>query len=285
MKWMLILSGMFHIALGLSSLVVSAYQPSRRLDAVTVVDLVGGGDIPRSSPKMVAPQKAPPLSQKAQAAAPAEPARKGDIPVKKAPEKKAEKETKAPAKKAPEPEIDPNALASVSERVKKMRQEREDDASVRRAIEERRNEAAARAAVRGIGERVAHRIESPSSPTVRDQAAGSGGGYGGGSRGTVRVSPEMTEFFNRLEERVRENWINLVPDASKLMVQVRITIEKDGRVSGTRIEEGSGNVHFDESVMRAIRRASPLPVPPERLRGGEDHYEVGFRFHGTGGRG
>jgi TonB family protein len=66
------------------------------------------------------------------------------------------------------------------------------------------------------------------------------------------------------------------------VVELRIVIEKDGRVSGERIERGSGNPYFDDSVRRAIRKASPLPVPPEQLRGGEDHYEVGFRFHGGG---
>jgi colicin import membrane protein len=156
---------------------------------------------------------------------------------------------------------------------------------VRRAGEARRSEAAARAAVRGVGERVARRIEGPPASA---RAAGAGIGIGGGSQGTVRVSPEMLEFFRRLEERVRESWVlpeAVARNAGKLMVEVRIVIEKDGRVSDTRIEKGSGNVYFDESVRRAIRKASPLPVPPERLRGGEDHYEVGFRFHGTGGEG
>ena len=278
------MSVMFHVAVVLASLVVSAHQPSRRLEPVTVVNLVGGSDIPYSPPNKAVPQGAPPLAAKT---LPAEPVSKGDIPVKKAQEKQEKKEPEKSVKKKA-PDIDPNAMASVSERVQRMREERENENSVRKAIEERRNTAAAREAVRGVGERVARRIESPSSPVVRDLAAGSGGGYGGGSRGTVRVSPEMTEFYNRLEERVRENWIlpeALVREASGLMVQVRITIEKDGRVSDTRIEKGSGNVYFDESVRRAIQKASPLPVPPERLRGGEDHYEVGFRFHGTGGKG
>ncbi|MCL1925821.1 MAG: TonB C-terminal domain-containing protein [Syntrophorhabdaceae bacterium] len=286
-KWMLVLSVMFHIALGLASMAASSYRPSRFLEPVTVVDLIGGG-IPQSPTKTVAPQDAPPLAPKTKAP-PSEPAGKDDLPVKKAKEKQAkkekqEKEPKAPAKNK-KPEIDLNALASVSERLQKMREERDRDNAARKAIEERRNAAAAREAVRGVGERAVHRIEGP---TVRDMSSGSGGGYGGGSRGTVRVSPEMMEFFSRLEERVRESWIlpeALVRDASGLMVEVRITIEKDGRVSDTRIEKGSGNVYFDESVRRAIRKASPLPIPPERLRGGEDHYEVGFRFHGTGGKG
>ncbi|MCL2001125.1 MAG: TonB family protein [Planctomycetes bacterium] len=254
---MLALSGVFHIALVVSFLTVSAHKSSRRLEPVVVVDLLGGvmPQSPKDSVRREAvPKEAPPLPPQAKEVLP-------EAPVKKAPEPKAAAREKPPV----------DQMASVAEQVQKMR----DEQSVRQAIEERRSMAAAREAVRGVGERMAHRIENPSSADF-------------GSRGTARVSPEMLEFFRRLEERVRESWIlpeALVRDASGLIVEMRITIEKDGRVSDARIEKGSGNVHFDESVRRAIRRASPLPIPPERLRGGEDYYEVGFRFHGTGGRG
>ena len=130
---------------------------------------------------------------------------------------------------------------------------------------------------------MAHRIEAPSpARSVGRFAAGAGGG----AQGTVRLSPELLDYFRRLEERVRSSWVlpgALVRDAAKLVVELRIVIEKDGRVSEERIERGSGNPYFDDSVRRAIRKASPLPVPPEQLRGGEDHYEVGFRFHGGAG--
>ncbi len=43
------------------------------------------------------------------------------------------------------------------------------------------------------------------------------------------------------------------------------------------VEASSGDKLFDEFVLRAIRNASPLPVPPEGLRGAEGDYEVGFR--------
>ena len=257
------LSGAFHVVCALVFTAASMYQPQIRILPVTVVDLVGGGEI------MKAPQKTP-------AAKVDPPADKNDPPDKKVVEKDP---PKVEEKKAPE--VDPNSLAQVSDRVSRMRQERENADSVRKAIETRRREAAAREAVRGVKERMGRRIESP-SPASQAQASGTGG-----SQGAMRISPEMMEFFRLLEERIRESWIlpdALAPNTSGLMVEVRITIEKDGRVSSTTIERGSGSVYFDESVRRAIGRASPLPIPPERLRGGEDHYEVGFRFHGTGSR-
>ena len=133
---------------------------------------------------------------------------------------------------------------------------------------------------------MAHRIEVPMP--VRTGARGAVGG-GGGARGTVRTSPEMLEYSLKLREIVRNSWIppGHVRDASKLMVKVLIVMKKNGDVSDARIEmgddgkEGSGNKYFDDSVLRAIRKATPLPVPPEQLRGGEDHYELGFIFHGS----
>jgi len=275
---MLLVSGVFHLLLGFLALLLASYRVPVRLEPVAVVSLIGGRDIPPELEKPAPPREIPPA---------APPARKESAPVRekarKTPEKAPPKK-KAPAAEGLRERVPPQKKAlpdtsSVEERLRRMREQRAEADSVRKAVEEHRREAAARKAVRGIGERVARRIESPPE---------NAGGFAGGSKGTVRVSPELLDYFRRLEEQVRESWVlpqAMVRDAGKLMVEVKIVIESDGRVSDTRIEKGSGNVYFDDSVRRAIRKASPLPIPPERLRGGEDHYEVGFRFHGAGGGG
>lgn len=262
---MLALSAGAHVALLAAALAVSPMLGAPpHLEPVAVVDLIGGGEFRREAEK----QPPPDARENAKPAPPA-PARP---PSKRGKRTKPSSEDFAPSKRqAPD-------VASLSERLRKMREARAGSEAVRKAVEERRSEAAARAAVRNVGERVAHRIEAP--PPAR-----SGGNFaaGGGARGTVRVSPELLDYFRRLEEKVRNSWVlpgTLVRDAAKLVVELRIVIEMDGSVSEDRIERGSGNIYFDESVRRAIRKASPLPIPPEQLRGGEDHYEVGFRFHG-----
>ena len=266
---MLALSGAAHLVLAIAALAVSPlFGTPLRLEPVAVVDLIGGGEFRREAGKPPGP---PPATRK-EATAP-----KGRTP---SPER-----SRKAAKAAPDdfaPSKQQAAAASLTERMRKMREARTESEAVRGAVEERRSEAAARAAVRSVGERVAHRIEAP-APT-RSGARGAAGG--GGAQGTVRLSPELRDYFRRLEESVRSNWILpgvLVRDAANLVVELRIVIEKDGRVSGERIERGSGDPYFDDSVRRAIRKASPLPVPPEQLRGGEDYYEVGFRFHGGAG--
>ena len=38
------------------------------------------------------------------------------------------------------------------------------------------------------------------------------------------------------------------------------------RLSGVELAERSGDIVFDESAMRAVRKAHPLPPPPEAYR-------------------
>lgn len=270
LRTMLALSAAAHMALAIAALAVpSLLGTPPRLEPVAVVDLIGGGEFrqePRTPPTPDAGESGKPAARERTASTPP--------PAKRGKEPKAAAEEFVPSKRRAAD------AASLTERLRKMRESRAGSESVREAVEERRSEAAARAAVRSVGERVAHRIEAPPSarPGARSAPVG-----GGGAQGTVRLSPELRDYFRRLEERVRSSWVlpgAMVRDAAKLVVELRIVIEKDGRVSEERIERGSGNHYFDESVQRAIRKASPLPVPPEQLRGGEDHYEVGFRFHG-----
>lgn len=285
---MLALSGVAHVGLVVLALAFpSLFSTPVRLEPVAVVDLIGGGEFQKVPEKVPGPPPGPARGEeelpKAAKAPTPPPAPRGKTA--KAP----------PARKGGAPPAEPDGfsaskrrasdIASLTERLRRMREDRAGADAVRGAVEERRSEAAARAAVRGVKERVAHRVEAP--PPVRSGGRGPAGG-GGGAQGTVRLSPELLDYFRRLEESVRSAWVlpdALARDAGKLVVELRIVIEKNGRVSGERIEKGSGNPYFDESVRRAIRKASPLPVPPEQLRGGEDHYEVGFRFHGSGGAG
>jgi TonB family protein len=270
LRAMLALSAAAHVALAIAALAVSLLSGTPpRLEPVAVVDLIGGGEFRREAAIPPAP-----AARGDEQPAPRDPTVPANPPAKRGKRAKAAPDDVAPSRR---PDAD---AASLTERLRKMREARAGSDAVREAVEERRSEAAARAAVRSVGERVAHRIEAP--PPARPGGRGTPGA-GGGAPGTVRLSPELVDYFRRLEEKVRNSWVlpgALVRDAGKLVVELRIVIEKDGRVSEDRIERGSGNLYFDESVQRAIRKASPLPVPPEQLRGGENHYEVGFRFHG-----
>jgi len=251
--------------------------PSVRVAPVAVVDLVGGGQFVPPAP--VAAPKAPPSPGRARGKAVAA---KPKVAPRPAAKEKRTAPPKARAREAP-----PSEAREFSEKIRKMREERATGTQVREAVESIQREKAIRAAVRGIGERVAHRVDlSGVTPQAKGTAKAPAPAGMPGAAGTARVPPEILAYARALDEKVRANWT--VPElaqkeAGKLMVQVRITIEKDGRVSNVRMEKVSSNPYFDDSVRRAIQKASPLPIPPEQLRGGEDHYDVGFRFYGGEG--
>lgn len=276
-RTMLALSVAFHAVLFLVSVLWTGLsKPSPRFIPVAVVDLVGGlGPEPRPA----APEARPPAPVKgtSRQRAPA-------LPRAKAPrERVAKKET------VPPPRLPPPNTRELSDRIRKMREEKASEENVREALGTLRKEREARAAVGRMRERVAHRVDlSALRPAPPGKAPPAPGGGLGGAAGSSRVPPEQLAYFRALDERIRDNWI--VPavgrtDAGTLTVQIRITIEKDGKVTNVKMEKSSGNRFFDDSVLRAIGKASPLPVPPDQLRGTEDHYDVGFRFFESGGGG
>lgn len=267
MRRMLVLSAGLHL-LGLlfgAVWMVWVSAPARFIP-VAVVDLVGGADF-------AAPKQSPPG-----ASLNAPPPKASVTPAKKTAPPPAPKAEPA-RRRAPDTE-------SLSERIRKMREEKSSSDSVREAVGTLRKEKAARSAVRQIGERVAHRVDlSGLRPAPRAKTPPGAGAIIGGAAGTSRVPPETLAYFRELDERIRSNWtVNelALAESRNLIVQIRITIERDGKVSNVRMEKTSGNHYFDDSVLRAIHKASPLPVPPEQLRGTEDHYEIGFRFFGGG---
>ena len=53
---------------------------------------------------------------------------------------------------------------------------------------------------------------------------------------------------------------------------MRVRLSPEGRVLSVEVAESSGDEQFDQSLERAVLRASPLPVPEER-----DLFDTYFR--------
>jgi colicin import membrane protein len=68
----------------------------------------------------------------------------------------------------------------------------------------------------------------------------------------------VAQIRNKIRQRAN------VPDtvSGKPSVQVRIKILPGGEVLDIAITRSSGNRVYDTAIERAIRSASPLPVPP-----------------------
>ncbi len=86
----------------------------------------------------------------------------------------------------------------------------------------------------------------------------------GGGGGSVKVSPEVMAWLKSARIHVRKGWV-LAPGfrLEPLATQVRVNLDASGNVVGEpAIVRKSGNPWYDESVLRAIQKASPLPAPP-----------------------
>ncbi len=86
-----------------------------------------------------------------------------------------------------------------------------------------------------------------------------------GSPDGVAISPEVAAWLKRAKIHVRKNWV--VPPGFRtqaLEARVEVDLDVSGKVRGTpRLSRRSGNPWYDEGVIRAIQKSSPLPPPPE----------------------
>ena len=92
--------------------------------------------------------------------------------------------------------------------------------------------------------------------------AGKIGGKGMG--GGALMPPEFFVYRQVLRNKIKSGW-KWYDTRAALNTWVTFSIAPDGTVSNVAIAESSGNREYDDSVLRAIYKASPLPPPPERV--------------------
>ncbi len=269
---MLALSVGFHVALFLGFVFWTGLsKPPPRFIHVTVVDLVAGppGPEPRpAAPERGSAREKPPVASRARAA-------KERVAAKAAPPPRTASARMAPAA----PKARPADTKELSDRIRKMREEKASEENVREALKMLRNQREQQEAVRGVRERVARRVDMSTlpSPPARVPPPSAGGAGGGGA--TTGESPERLRYARALWEKIYESWVPPVSGGGHSRpALVSIKIEKDGKATNMKIEESSGNRFFDDSVLRAIRKASPLPLPPGKLREDEELYDVVIKF-------
>lgn len=73
---------------------------------------------------------------------------------------------------------------------------------------------------------------------------------------------EFLRYRNLIHSKIKEHWF--WPGGRRdLEVTVRFGIQEDGEIVGLRIVRNSGDSSYDDSVIQAVRRSTPLPPPPE----------------------
>jgi colicin import membrane protein len=86
-----------------------------------------------------------------------------------------------------------------------------------------------------------------------------------GSPDGVVISPEVMAWMKRAKIHMRKNWV--VPPGFRtqfLETLVEVDLGSSGQLRGApRVKRSSGNPWYDDGVLRAIQKSSPLPAPPE----------------------
>ncbi len=170
----------------------------------------------------------------------------------------------APAKKE-----DPGK--GIAEAVDRIRQ-RQEGKKIDSAIDRIRSEKESRQVSSAI-ENIRRRVTIGTSGTVEAEE----GSTGGASSGILAMKCKI--YYNLIWQRIRSAWV--LPDEAlrgqkNLETIINIRIAKDGQIEEVQFEKKSGNSYLDESALRAIKKANPLPPLPPGFEG--DKFDLGVRF-------
>jgi len=152
------------------------------------------------------------------------------------------------------------------------------DPDLEKAMEEIRKKAAATGA-----------SEKPQAKAVSDKAGKTdktdktekAAGLAVGQPGGAEIDAQMRAYYAAIWSRIKGKWAlpqGILP-GEVLETVIDVTILRSGAVTEVNFEKRSGNRYFDESAMKAIQKASPLPPLPAWIADGS--IEVGIRFHSS----
>lgn len=99
-----------------------------------------------------------------------------------------------------------------------------------------------------------------------------------GQTGQADAGGRMDPYYAEIWSRIRGQWSlpqEILPKGNVETV-INARILRNGAVVNVGFEKKSGNRYFDESAVRAMKKASPLPPLPSWIRG--DSIEIGIRF-------
>jgi TonB family protein len=164
-----------------------------------------------------------------------------------------------------------NAEQKIAGAIERIRQRKESE-SIDTAIERLRSEKDSRQLDSAI-ERIRKRVTISSSGAVETEKSGTGGA----STGVMSIKFKI--YYNLLWQRIRSVWVlpeEALGGKKNLETIIAIRIARDGQIEDIQFEKKSGNPYLDESALRAIKKANPLPPLPSDFEG--DKFDVGVRF-------
>jgi TonB family protein len=100
-----------------------------------------------------------------------------------------------------------------------------------------------------------------------------------GRQGDAQFNAQMQTYYRTIWTRIRGGWAippGMLP-GEVLEAVIHVKILRSGAATEIDYEKRSGNRYFDESALKAVRKAAPFPPLPAGV--GEGSIEIGIRFH------
>jgi TonB family protein len=151
--------------------------------------------------------------------------------------------------------------------IRSLESRKRPDQTLEKAMEEIRKRAAATPAAPKTQEKAPPEAKSgPASPP---------------SAGDAEMDAKMRAYYAMIWSRIKGGWAlpqGILP-GEVLEAVIHVSILRNGAVTGMNFEKRSGNRYFDESALKAIRKAVPFPPLPAWIS--EGSLDVGIRFHSS----
>jgi colicin import membrane protein len=186
---------------------------------------------------------------------------------KKVPDSRAEMALAAKAKK----EKEEAEAEKVREKLKQLREKRIEDAL-----------AAIRSRAESQEKMEQQQRKAAATSTAAGKEPGAAALGAGGTGGGIAQGAEFIRYFNEMRERIKSGW-TWAGRRTDLVASVRFSVQESGEIVGEKLVRGSGDSSYDESVIRALRKANPLPPPPESHRQEFSEVELAFTPKELGG--
>ena len=170
--------------------------------------------------------------------------------------------------------------ASRSETVLKKRLEPEPVIPIRSLESRRKQDPTLEKAMEEIRKRAAANAATP-KPQAKASPEAKSGPASPPSPGDAEINVKMRAYYAMIWSRIKGGWAlpqGILP-GEQLETVIDVTILRSGAVTGMNFEKRSGNRYFDESALKAIRKAIPFPPLPAWIS--EGSLDVGIRFHSS----
>ena len=177
-------------------------------------------------------------------------------------EKKAAEEKKRKAEEA--------KRKAEQEKLEAKRRKEEEKKERARKFEERMKKLRGSAGENRVGADIQTESYNASGQGIGAAKLGSQGRGGG-----TLTSMAKLAYDRALQAHVKKGW-RWVRGSERLQAAVSFSIDEAGNISGLRVSRSSGNTRFDDSVLRATRKASPVPVPPAEIAADYRNIQINF---------